>query len=42
MVAGVGNVYKSETCFLARVDPWRPVRGLRPEEAAELGATAAA
>jgi endonuclease VIII len=41
VVAGIGNVYKSETCFLARVDPWRPVGSLRPEEAAELGATAA-
>jgi endonuclease VIII len=41
VVAGVGNVYKSETCFLARVDPWRPVGSLRPEEADALGATAA-
>jgi endonuclease VIII len=41
VVAGVGNVYKSETCFLARVDPWRPVGSLGPEEAAALGATAA-
>jgi endonuclease-8 len=41
VVAGVGNVYKSEACFLARVDPWRPVGSLRPEEAAALGATAA-
>ena len=41
VVAGVGNVYKSETCFLAGVDPWRPVGSLRPDEAAELGATAA-
>ena len=41
VVAGVGNVYKSEACFLAGVDPWRPVGALRPEEAAALGATAA-
>jgi endonuclease-8 len=41
VVAGVGNVYKSEACFLAGVDPWRPVGGLRPEEASALGATAA-
>jgi endonuclease-8 len=41
VVAGVGNVYKSETCFLAGVDPWRAVGSLRPEEASELGATAA-
>lgn len=25
LVAGIGNVYKSETLFLARLDPWRPV-----------------
>jgi endonuclease VIII len=41
VVAGVGNVYKSEACFLARIDPWRPVGSLRAEEAAALGATAA-
>lgn len=41
VVAGVGNVYKSETCFLAGVDPWRPVGSLSPDEAAALGATAA-
>ena len=41
VIAGVGNVYKSETCFLAGVDPWRAVGSLEPEEAARLGATAA-
>lgn len=41
VVAGVGNVYKSETCFLAGVDPWRAVGSLAPDEAAALGATAA-
>jgi endonuclease-8 len=41
VVAGVGNVYKSEACFLAGVDPWRPVGTLSPDEAAELGRTAA-
>ena len=25
LVAGIGNVYKSETCFLAGIDPWRAV-----------------
>ena len=25
VVAGIGNVYKSETCFLTGIDPWRPV-----------------
>ena len=24
-VAGIGNVYKSEVCFLERLDPWAPV-----------------
>jgi endonuclease-8 len=24
-VAGIGNVYKSEVCFLERLDPWSPV-----------------
>jgi endonuclease-8 len=41
VVAGIGNVYKSETCFLAGVDPWRPVGTLSAREAAELGRTAA-
>ncbi len=25
LVAGIGNIFKSEACFAARVDPWRPV-----------------
>lgn len=41
VVAGVGNVYRSESCFLAGVDPWRPVGALTPDEAAALGRTAA-
>ena len=41
LVAGIGNVYKSETCFLAGIDPWRAVGSLAAEEAAALGATAA-
>jgi endonuclease-8 len=28
LVAGIGNVYKSEVLFLARVHPWTPVRSL--------------
>jgi endonuclease-8 len=24
-VAGIGNVYKSEVCFIERMDPWAPV-----------------
>ena len=41
VVAGIGNVYKSETCFLAGIDPWRAVGTLTPGEAHALGATAA-
>jgi endonuclease VIII len=40
LVSGVGNIYKSEACFGAGIDPWRTVGSLTPEEAAELGATA--
>ncbi len=25
LVAGIGNIFKSEACFAARLDPWRPV-----------------
>jgi endonuclease-8 len=28
IVAGIGNVYKSEACFVARVDPFAPVSAL--------------
>ncbi len=41
VVAGIGNVYKSETCFLTGINPWRTVATLTPEEAGALGATAA-
>jgi len=27
-LAGIGNVYKSELCFLVGVDPWTPVSGV--------------
>jgi endonuclease VIII len=32
-VAGVGNMWKAEGCFLAGVDPWRRVDGLSDAEA---------
>jgi endonuclease-8 len=32
LVAGIGNIFKSEACFAARVDPWRPVGELSEEE----------
>lgn len=30
LVAGIGNIFKSEGCFAAGLDPWRPVSGLEP------------
>ena len=36
IMSGIGNVYKSETLFLAGVDPWRPVGTLTPDEAADI------
>lgn len=41
LVSGIGNVYKSETCFLAGIDPWRAVGSLTADEARLLGETAA-
>jgi endonuclease-8 len=32
LVAGIGNIFKSEACFVARVDPWRAVGDLSDEE----------
>ncbi|HET9164035.1 MAG TPA: DNA-formamidopyrimidine glycosylase family protein [Solirubrobacterales bacterium] len=32
LVAGIGNIFKSEACFAAGVDPWRPVGELSEEE----------
>lgn len=32
LVAGIGNIFKSEACFAARVDPWRPIGDLSDEE----------
>lgn len=32
LVAGIGNIFKSEACFAARLDPWRPIAGLSDEE----------
>jgi endonuclease VIII len=31
-VAGIGNIFKSEACFTARIDPWRAVGELEDEE----------
>jgi endonuclease-8 len=35
-LAGVGNVWKSEGCFLAGIDPWRPLRAVTDHEALAL------
>jgi endonuclease VIII len=32
VIAGIGNVYKSEGCFVARLSPWRPLAELSDEE----------
>jgi endonuclease VIII len=32
LVAGIGNIFKSEACFGARLDPWRPVADLSDED----------
>lgn len=40
IVAGVGNVFRSETLFLCGISPWRAVGAVTPSEAADLGRTA--
>jgi endonuclease VIII len=35
-VAGIGNIFKSEACFVARVDPWRPIGDLSDAELATV------
>jgi endonuclease-8 len=32
LIAGIGNIFKSEGCFAARLDPWRPIAELSDEE----------
>ena len=32
LVAGIGNIFKSEACFAARIDPWRQIGDLSDEE----------
>ncbi|WP_105973442.1 Fpg/Nei family DNA glycosylase [Streptomyces geranii] len=39
-LAGIGNVYKSELCFLLGVTPWLPVGDLPADRAAKLPALA--
>ncbi len=40
--AGIGNVWKSEGCFLARIDPWRPLARVSDERGARGRARGAA
>ncbi len=42
LVAGIGNIFKSEACFEAGVDPWRPVESFEPGRIASVVETAAA
>jgi len=39
-LAGIGNIYKSELCFLLGATPWLPVGALPPDRAAKLPALA--
>jgi endonuclease VIII len=32
-LSGIGNMWKSEACFMAAVDPWKPVGGVSDEQA---------
>jgi endonuclease VIII len=36
VMAGVGNVYKTEVCFLLGVSPWTPVSAVDPDRTVEL------
>jgi endonuclease VIII len=36
VVAGIGNLWKVEGCFLARIDPWRPAGKVSDEEVLEI------
>jgi endonuclease-8 len=38
-VAGIGNIWKSEGCWEAALDPWRPVSSVSDEEALAVIAT---
>jgi endonuclease-8 len=36
LIAGVGNIFKSEACFAAGTDPWRPIAELSDGELGEV------
>jgi endonuclease-8 len=40
LVAGIGNIFKSEACFAAGIDPWRPLGELSDEELRSILAAA--
>ncbi|MCB0877731.1 MAG: Fpg/Nei family DNA glycosylase [Thermoleophilia bacterium] len=40
LVAGIGNIYKAESLFLARVDPWRRVNDVSDDELVRIRETA--
>jgi endonuclease VIII len=40
LVAGIGNIFKSEACFAAQVNPWHPIAGLSDERLTEVVSTA--
>jgi endonuclease-8 len=31
-VAGIGNIFKSEACFAAKIDPWHPLADVSEED----------
>jgi endonuclease-8 len=36
LVCGIGNIFKSESCFETGIDPWRPTASLTEDEAESL------
>jgi endonuclease-8 len=40
LVAGIGNIFKSEACFAARLDPWLPLADLSDEQLARVAQAA--
>ena len=36
ILAGIGNIWKAESCWEAQLDPWRPVSSLNDEQAVAL------
>jgi len=37
LISGIGNAYKAEALFLARVSPWRPLADVSADEAERIG-----